>query len=139
LYTYERRTTKIQTMKNKKTISTTLLKRVNTAKELVRLYKEHEDSFGEIPSSYGGSTWPSYLEVNLIRTNNQFVYIDSEGGQDNFSFRKRYNVNNESHLDELKYDLSLISRTLKRFLKDNLTDDILLYNWIKSAMKKNLK
>ena len=107
-------------MKNKRTISNTLLKRVNTAKELVRVYKEHEDSFGEIPYSYGGSTWPSYLEVNLIRTNNQFVYIDSEGGSNNFEFRKRYNVNKFSELDELKYDLTLISRTLKRFLNNNL-------------------
>jgi len=120
LYTYERRTTKIETMKNKRTISTTLLKRVNTAKELVRVYKEYEDYFDEVPYSYGGSTWPSYLEVNLIRTNNQFVYIDSEGGSNNFEFRKRYNVNKFSELDELKYDLTLISRTLKRFLNNNL-------------------
>jgi len=121
LYTYERQTNQISTtMKNKRTISTTLLKRVNTAKELVRVYKEHEDSFRDVPCSYGGSTWPSYLEVNLIRTNNQFVYIDSEGGMDNFSFRKRYNVNKFSELDELKYDLTLISRTLKRFLNNNL-------------------
>ena len=104
-------------MKSKTNISNTLLKRVNTAKELVRVYKENEDSFGEVPYSYAGSTWPNYLEVNLIRTNNQFVYIDAEKGRDNFDFRKRYNVNNESHLDELKYDLSLISRTLKGFLK----------------------
>ena len=107
-------------MKNKRTISTTLLKRVNTAKELVRVYKEYEDYFDEVPYSYAGSTWPSYLEVNLIRTNNQFVYIDSEGGSNNFEFRKRYNVNKFSELDELKYDLTLISRTLKRFLNNNL-------------------
>tara|TARA_R110002072_G_scaffold15413_4_gene61929 strand:+ start:3079 stop:3300 length:222 start_codon:yes stop_codon:yes gene_type:complete len=68
----------------------------------------------------------SYINVVSIKTKNQFVYIETnfsdynEVLQNGYCFEKRYNVNKDFDLDSLKYDLSIINRTYKKFLKHQL-------------------
>ena len=74
----------------------------------------------EIPVSYAGGTFPSYIDIRVpIVVSNQFVYITEEKGSYSYGFEKRYNVNNEGQLDELKYDLSIIKRAFNKVIKIN--------------------
>jgi hypothetical protein len=74
----------------------------------------------EIPVSYAGGTFPYYIDIRVpIVVSNQFVYIKEEKGSYSYGFEKRYNVNNECQLDELKYDLSIIKRAFNKVIKIN--------------------
>lgn len=75
----------------------------------------------EIPSTYAGGTFPYYVQLAApIVVQNQFVYIkeDKVGGY-SYSFEKRYNVNDEWSLDQLKYDLRIIKIAFNAVIKNN--------------------
>jgi hypothetical protein len=100
-------------MKNKKTISKTILNKINLINELMPIIK----TLDMPPLTYDNGTFPFYIELNdIIKTKNQFVYINSVDSKYNHNFNKRYNVNQFWILDELKYDLNLILKTFKKEL-----------------------
>ena len=77
----------------------------------------------DIPFSYGGTTFPFYIELTKkIEVKNQFVYIFEKEQPYSFGFCKRYNTNKdegESSKDDLLYHLNLIKKTFKSHLKQN--------------------
>jgi len=75
----------------------------------------------EIPFTYAGGTWPYSVQLEApIVVQNQFVYI-KEDKVDNYSygFEKRYNVNDEWSLEQLKYDLRIIKIAFNAIIKNN--------------------
>lgn len=105
-------------MKTKKQISKSILNRINSINDMLIESNELNLSVG----SYAGSTHYSYLDIEKpIEVKNQFVYIFWSDNRYNYNKGKqRYNVNNNFDLDDLKYDLSLISREYKKELKKQL-------------------
>ena len=98
-----------------KTITKAIQRRIDSINELLPLV----NNLDEIPETYAGGTWPYYIQLTgPIKTKNQFVYIQEEKGQYNYGFDKRYNVNDEYSLDQLKYDLSIIKRAFNKSLKN---------------------
>ena len=122
----DRQPTNIQSVSKKRSISKTLLRRIDEVSEIVNLYRRTRHLFSEVPSTYAESTMESYINVVSIKTKNQFVYIETnfsdynEVLQNGYCFEKRYNVNKDFDLDSLKYDLSIINRTYRKFLKRQL-------------------
>ena len=54
-----------------------------------------------------------------IFVNNQFVKVAyDEGGMFGQHFRERYNVNHESMISDLKFEINLIIRSIKKGAKD---------------------
>ena len=92
-----------------------ILNRINKINDMISEIK----TLDETPSTYDGGTWPFYIDINSIKVKNQFVYIDENKGVYAIGFEKRYNVNNEGQLDELKYDLSVIKRAFNQSIKNN--------------------
>jgi len=122
----DRQPTDIQSVSKKRSISKTLLRRIDKVSEIVNLYRRTRHLFSEAPSTYAGSTMESYINVVRIKTKSQFVYIETnfsdynEVLQNGYRFERRYNVNKDFDLDSLKYDLSIINRTYRKFLKRQL-------------------
>ena len=125
-----RQSTDSQILSKRRSISKTLLRRIDKVSEIVNLYRKSRHLFSEIPSTYAGSTMESYINVVSIKTKNQFVYIETnfsdynEVLQNGYRFEKRYNVNKDFDLDSLSYDLSIINRTYKKFLLDKISSNI---------------
>jgi len=123
---FDRQPTDNQSVSKKRSISKTLLKRIDKVSEIVNLYRRTRHLFNEVPSTYAGSTMESYINVVSIKTKNQFVYIETnfsdynEVLQNGYRFEKRYNVNKDFDLDSLNYDLSIINRSYRKFLKHQL-------------------
>jgi hypothetical protein len=123
---FDRQPTDIQSVSKKRSISKTLLRRIDKVSEIVNLYRRTRHLFGEIPSTYAGSTMINYINVVRIKTKSQFVYIETnfsdynEVLQNGYRFERRYNVNKDFDLDSLKYDLNIINRTYRKFLKRQL-------------------
>ena len=122
----DRQPTDIQSVSKKRSISKTLLRRIDKVSEIVNLYRRTRHLFSEVPSTYAGSTMESYINVVRIKTKSQFVYIETnfsdynEVLQNGYRFERRYNVNKDFDLDSLKYDLSIINRSYRKFLKRQL-------------------
>lgn len=74
----------------------------------------------EIAGGYFGSTYYNYVILTKpIEVRNQFVYIYSEKGSNNYPFEKRYNLNNkepfaDNGLKALNYDLGIILKAFKK-------------------------
>ena len=103
-------------MKNKKSVSKAIINRIVAINEMLPSVLNAD----EIPTSYAGGTWPFIIDIQVpIVVSNQFVYIKEEKGMDCYGFEKRYNVNNEGQLDQLKYDLSIIKRAFNQVTKNN--------------------
>ena len=101
-------------MKAKKTVSKAITNRIIAINEMLPSVLIAD----EIPTSYGGGTWPYYIDIRVpIEIKNQFVYIKDVKGWNSYGFEKRYNVNNECQLDELKYVLSVIKRAFNQVVK----------------------
>jgi hypothetical protein len=101
-------------MKSKKTVSKAIMNKVLAINEMLPSVLVAD----EIPTSYAGGTFPYYVDIRKpIVVSNQFVYITEEKGSHSYGFEKRYNVNNEGQLDELKYDLSIIKRSFNQVIK----------------------
>ena len=101
-------------MKNKKSVSKAIMNRIIAINEMLPSVLNAD----EIPTSYAGGTWPFIIDIQVpIVVSNQFVYIKEEKGMDSYGFEKRYNVNNEGQLDQLKYDLSVIKRAFNKVIK----------------------
>ena len=76
------------------------------------------DQSCDLATTMGGSTYESYVILyKPIEVKNQFVYIHEDKSYHGYGFDKRYNVNNEWQLDQLKYDLSIIKRAFNKLLK----------------------
>jgi len=122
----DRQPNDIQSVSKKRSISKTLLRRIDKVSEIVNLYRRTRHLFSEVPSTYAGSTMESYINVVRIKTKSQFVYIETnfsdynEVLQNGYRFERRYNVNKDFDLDSLKYDLSIINRSYRKFLKRQL-------------------
>ena len=102
-------------MKAKKTVSKAIMNRIIAINEMLPNVLNAD----EIPVSYGGGTWPYYIDITApIVVSNQFVYIKEDKGQYSYGFEKRYNVNNDEQLDELKYHLSIIKRAFNKVIKN---------------------
>ena len=103
-------------MKAKKTVSKAIINKVIAINEMLPSVLVAD----EIPVSYAGGTFPYYIDIRVpIVVLNQFVYITEEKGNNSYGFEKRYNVNNEGQLDELKYDLSIIKRAFNKVITNN--------------------
>ena len=103
-------------MKAKKTVSKAIMNKVLAINEMLPNVLNSD----EIPTSYGAGTFPYYIDIRVpIVVSNQFVYIKEEKGMHSYGFEKRYNVNNEGQLDELKYHLSIIKRAFNQAIKNN--------------------
>ena len=103
-------------MKAKKKVSKAIMNRVVAINEMLPSVLVAD----EIPVSYAGGTFPYYIDIRVpIVVSNQFVYITEEKGNNSYGFEKRYNVNNEGQLDELKYDLSIIKRAFNKVITNN--------------------
>ena len=103
-------------MKAKKTVSKAIMNKVIAINEMLNDVLNSD----ELPTSYAGGTYPFIIDIQVpIVVSNQFVYIKEEKGMDSYGFEKRYNVNNEGQLDQLKYDLSIIKRAFNQAIKNN--------------------
>ena len=103
-------------MKAKKTVSKAIMNKVLAINEMLPTVLNSD----EVPTSYAGGTFPYYIDIQKpIVVYNQFVYITEEKCSYSYGFQKRYNVNNEGQLDELKYDLSVIKRAFNQSIKNN--------------------
>lgn len=92
-------------MKTSKTVSKAIMNRIEAINAMLPAVASADD----IPSTYAGSTFPYYIQLTApIVVKNQFVYIAHENSRHNYNFDKRYNVNDEWSLDQLKYDLRII-------------------------------
>ena len=101
-------------MKAKKTVSKAIMNKVLAINEMLPAVLNAD----EVPMTYAGGTFPYYIDIKVpIVVSNQFVYIKEEKGNYSYGFEKRYNVNNEGQLDELKYDLSIIKRAFNKVIK----------------------
>lgn len=101
-------------MKAKKRVSKAIMNRIMAINEMLPNVLNAD----EVPTSYGGGTWPYYVDIRVpIVVSNQFVYIKEEKGMYSYGFEKRYNVNNEEQLDALKYHLSVIKRAFNQSIK----------------------
>jgi hypothetical protein len=90
-------------------------RRVEELNDLIK-WAEDKDNF---VYSDMGSTWGSYLIFKKpVAIKNQFVYVEYDNGHDRKPVKERYNVNQESSLDELKYTLSQILRAYRKAKKD---------------------
>lgn len=86
--------------------------------DLINTLLEKVNQAEEIPSTYGGSTWPYLVQLNKpIKYNERFVWIYETESPYKYGFNKRYNANNAEQLQELKYHLTLIKRAFKQVLK----------------------
>ena len=74
----------------------------------------------EIPSTYAGGTFPYYVQLEApIVVQNQFVYIkERKSSIHSYGFEKRYNVNDEWSLEQLKYDLRIIKIAFNSVVKN---------------------
>lgn len=103
-------------MKDKKTVSKAIMNRIVSINDMLPSVLNAD----EVPMSYAGGTFPYYIDVRVpIIIRNQFVYIIEEESRDGYGFEKRYNVNNEYQLEQLKYDLSVIKRAFNKVIKIN--------------------
>jgi hypothetical protein len=101
-------------MKAKKTVSKAIMNKVIAINDMLPSVLVAD----EVPMTYAGGTFPYYIDIKVpIVVSNQFVYIKEEKGNYSYGFEKRYNVNNEGQLDELKYDLSIIKRAFNQVIK----------------------
>ena len=96
-------------------INTALQRKINAINEMIPKINTLE----ELPISYDGGTFPSYIDILNVKVKNQFVYIESKVGFNVMQFDKRYCVNNANQFDDLKYSLSLIIKAFKKSLKNN--------------------
>jgi hypothetical protein len=104
-----------------KKVSTQLTKRIDEINALMQQANELELR----AYTYGGGTYPYYVNIKPIEISNQFVYIEAVS-QSNHSFirKERYNVNNleswdANGLSHLKSDLTYIKRALVNAIKNN--------------------
>ncbi len=101
-------------MKSKKTVSKAIMNRIVAINDMLPSVLVAD----EIPMTYGAGTFPYYVDIRVpIVVSNQFVYITEEKGRHSYGFEKRYNVNNEEQLDELKYSLTIIKRAFNQVVK----------------------
>ena len=101
-------------------------KLVDHATHLVEAYRYLSNHYSEIPGTYDGSTYYSYMNVKSIEVKNQFVYIKGDVGQNEYRFEKRYNCNKDDKgvgsyftcggLTDLINALRLIIKTYKKVL-----------------------
>ena len=102
-------------MRNKKTVSKAIKNRILAINEMIPEVLNAD----EIPTSYEGGTWPSYIDIQKpIEIKNQFVYIKSAKNRNSMTFEKRYNVNDFWQLDELKFKLTTIKRAFNKVTKN---------------------
>lgn len=100
---------------------TALLKKIDLINSLI----EEVNNANEIPVTYAGSTWPSYVVIKPIEVKNQFVTITSDILLESFiNGKERYNVNKSSTFGDeycakhLNYTLNLILKAFKNTLKN---------------------
>ena len=102
-------------MKAKKTVSKAIMNRIIAINEMIPAVL----NLDEVPTSYAGGTYPYYIDIKKpIVVSNQFVYIAEEKSSHSYGFEKKYNVNNEGQLEQLKYDLSIIKRAFNQAIKN---------------------
>jgi hypothetical protein len=103
-----------------KKVSTSLVKRIEEINELMQQANELELR----AYTYGGGTYPYYVNIKPIVISNQFVYIESVSeSHHDFIRKERYNVNNDAYsfngIGHLKSDLTYIKRALVNAIKNN--------------------
>jgi len=97
------------------------LTRINEIKALLPIVKELDC----YPATYAGGTMESYVIIEDIVINNQFVTIIGEQSMYNFiSGKERFNVNKldayaSNGLADLNYNLSIILKAFKKAIKNN--------------------
>jgi len=93
--------------------------RIDAINDMLPVVEKHEVATGNLATTMAGSTYESYVILTKpIEVKNQFVYIHEDKGYHAYGFEKRYNVNNEWQLDQLKYDLSIIKRAFNKLIKN---------------------
>jgi hypothetical protein len=99
----------------KKSVSKSIMNRIVAINEMLPTVLKSD----EIPSTYAGGTWPYYVQLEApIVVQNQFVYIkENKVFGYSYGFEKRYNVNDEWSLDQLKYDLRIIKIAFNSVVK----------------------
>jgi hypothetical protein len=100
----------------KKSVSKSIMNRIVAINEMLPTVLKSD----EIPSTYAGGTWPYYVQLEApIVVQNQFVYIkENKVFGYSYGFEKRYNVNDEWSLDQLKYDLRIIKIAFNSVVKN---------------------
>ena len=92
--------------------------RIDAINDMLPVVEKHEVATGNLATTMASSTYESYVILSKpIEVKNQFVYIHEDKSYHGYGFDKRYNVNNEWQLDQLKYDLSIIKRAFNKLLK----------------------
>ena len=92
--------------------------RIDAINDMLPVVEKHEVATGNLATTMASSTYESYVILTKpIEVKNQFVYIHEDKSYHGYGFDKRYNVNNEWQLDQLKYDLSIIKRAFNKLLK----------------------
>ncbi len=98
-----------------------LVKKIEEVNLLCLSIKQaYEKDLIDMPTTYGGGTWPYEININKVTAKNQFVYIDEVKNKYSYGFEKRYNSNKEEgigSLEELNWHLNLIRKTYKKELK----------------------
>ena len=93
--------------------------RIDAINDMLPVVEKHEVATGNLATTMAGSTYESYVILTKpIEVKNQFVYIHEDKSYHGYGFDKRYNVNNEWQLDQLKYDLSIIKRAFNKLIKN---------------------
>ena len=100
----------------RKTVQPALKRRIDLANKYIDFAKKNDVRGWD----YAGSTFPTVIiEYFPIFVNNQFVKVAyDEGGMFGQHFRERYNVNHESMISDLKFEINLIIRSIKKGAKD---------------------
>jgi len=98
-----------------KKVSKSIQNRINKINDLIPFVNKSDN----LAWTMGGSTYASYVVLTrAIETKNQFVYIHADKSYSGYGFNKRYNVNNESQSEALKYDLAIIIRAFNSLIKN---------------------
>ena len=121
-------------MKSKRKMPRRWAKRIEEVQEIVKDCNEFKSCFNDYPSTWDNSTTERYVIVDSIETKNQFVYINCPsreydnpwlsslypfGGFTSLRMKaNRYNINNSDDIEELSHDLTIIKRTLNKFMKE---------------------
>ncbi len=107
-------------MKTTKKFPISITRMINEINDLLPAVNNSNSYAG----TYAGSTMYSYIILDSpIKVKNQFVYIDASKFDHNYSFAKRYNVNDRDcdliGRPALAYELRIILRAFKQLLKNN--------------------
>ena len=98
-----------------KKISKSIINRIDAINEMLPIVNNSNN----YASTMADSTYESYVILTKeIEFKNQFVWIYEDKKFHSYGFQKRYNVNKNYDLEQLKYDLTIIKRAFNKLIKN---------------------